>query len=126
MSFFSEAANVLGLDYIGQTGGFNIVNYSGEALYLEGIRRIVRISGEEIVFDCKKAVVTVAGERLKIHELEGSSVIIKGRIVSTACEFREPLREDKPERKTREKRRKKEVFTFKRAGGSPSEEGKKE
>lgn len=83
MSFYQEIGNLLGLDWARIAGGYNLVNYNGEAVYLEGIKKIIFISDTEIVIDTAKPRVRIAGEDLAVFSLEEKSIIIKGRITET-------------------------------------------
>lgn len=79
MSFYNEIASALG-DNIRAAGGYNIINFNGESVYIEGIRRIVSIDAECIVMTLSRDVLTVEGENLDIFELEKETVIVKGGI----------------------------------------------
>ena len=80
MSFFSEVARAMGLDSIKIANGFQIINYSGEAVYVEGFTQVLSISDEEIALKLKKGKIVVAGEDLIVSTLEKGSVIIMGKI----------------------------------------------
>jgi len=82
MSFYEEIGNLLGLDWARIIGGYSWVNYNGEALYLEGIKKVVLLSDAEIVVDTGKPRVRVTGEGLTVFSLEEKTLIIKGRILS--------------------------------------------
>ena len=80
MSFYQEIGNILGLDWARIAGGYSVVNYNGEAVYLEGIKKVVVVSDTEIVVDTGKQRVRIAGEELAISLLEEKSMVAKGRI----------------------------------------------
>jgi hypothetical protein len=80
MSFYQEIGNILGLDWARIAGGYSLVNYNGEALYIEGIKKVLLVTDAEIVLDTGKPRVRVTGERLAVHSLEEKTIIIKGRI----------------------------------------------
>lgn len=85
MSFFKEVADVLNSS--GRTGdGYNIIDYGGEAIYIEGIRRILSIEPQLMRFDCKKKVIVLCGEKLAVHEMEDGCAVIVGKIVSVTAE----------------------------------------
>lgn len=79
MSFFSEVAKKAGLNELNLSGGYNVVNYNGEAIYVEGIKRLLRIDGNEITIELKGATLVLRGENLNIFELSDAA-IIKGRV----------------------------------------------
>ncbi|MCL2676005.1 MAG: YabP/YqfC family sporulation protein [Firmicutes bacterium] len=79
MSFFSEIAKRAGLSELSLSGGYNVVNYNGEAIYVEGVRRLLRVEEEEIAIELRGAVVTLRGAGLNIFELS-DGVIINGRV----------------------------------------------
>jgi len=82
MSFYREIGNLLGLDWARIASGYSLVNYNGEAVYIEGIKRVVSISDTEIIVDTPKCRVKVVGYGLSIFSLEEKTMIAKGRIVS--------------------------------------------
>ena len=83
MSFYREIGNLLGLDWARIASGYSMVNYNGEAVYLEGIKRVVSVSDLEVIVDTKRARLKVVGEELAIFSLEEKTMIIKGKIVAT-------------------------------------------
>ena len=80
MSFYREIGNLLGLDWARIAGGYSLVNYNGEAVYIEGIKKIVAVSDNEITVDTPKARVRVAGEELAVFALEEKTMVVRGRI----------------------------------------------
>ena len=81
MSFFEEIGSLLGLDWARIARGYSLVNYNGEAVYLEGIKKIASLSDAEMIFDTGKGRVRITGEGLTVFSLEEKTVIIKGRIL---------------------------------------------
>jgi len=81
MSFYREIGNLLGLDWARIANGYSLVNYNGEAVYIEGIKKIVTINDSEIIVDTPKARVKVVGEGLEIFSLEEKTIIVKGKII---------------------------------------------
>ena len=77
MSFFDEISY---RTLLGRAVGYRAVLMGGEAVYVEGISRIVSVSGEKIEVSARKKLLVVEGEDLSLEELEKESVIIKGRI----------------------------------------------
>lgn len=80
MSFFNEIGKTIGLDWIKLASGYNVINYNGEALYIEGIKKILKISNTEILVSTAKLIITVAGSELNVYDSNCESIIIKGKI----------------------------------------------
>ena len=85
MSFFSEIAAGLGLSELKLSGGYSVINYNGEAVYLEGVVRLLSVDSECIKLRLRGANVALTGTELNIAELSGS-VIIKGDVTSMEFE----------------------------------------
>jgi len=83
MSFYREIGNVLGLDWARIANGYSFVNYNGEAVYIEGIKKIVNVSDTEIVVDTSKRRVRIFGEALSVFSLEDKTMVVKGKITDT-------------------------------------------
>jgi len=80
MSFYREIGNLLGLDWARIAAGYSLVNYNGEAVYIEGIKKVITVTDTCIVVDTPKRRVRVAGEGLAIFSLEEKTMIVKGKI----------------------------------------------
>jgi hypothetical protein len=80
MSFFSEAAAVLGIE--APATGYQIINYGGRAAYIEGFKRVIGIAGDEILLECKGEIISVSGEALTVCLLESGAAAIKGKIIN--------------------------------------------
>ncbi|MCL2556693.1 MAG: YabP/YqfC family sporulation protein [Firmicutes bacterium] len=87
MSFFSEIAKNIGLNELSLSGGYSVINYNGEAVYLEGVIRLLSIEDDTIALQLRGANVIVAGMGLRISELSGGC-IIKGDIQNLSFEKR--------------------------------------
>ena len=83
MSFYQEIGNLLGLDWARIAGGYSLVNYNGEAVYLEGIKKVVLVSETEIVVDTGKPRVRITGGGLAVFSLEDKTMVVKGKISKT-------------------------------------------
>ncbi|MBE7075606.1 MAG: hypothetical protein E7375_00860 [Clostridiales bacterium] len=59
---------------------FNIINMSGQILYVEGHKGLIVLSKEEIVFKIKKGTVSVFGENMLLAELNQTTIKICGKI----------------------------------------------
>lgn len=62
--------------------GFQYVNYNGEAVYIEGVKRILRIDENEMAFGMPHGVLKIFGGSLTVAESGGAGVLIRGRIDS--------------------------------------------
>ena len=86
MSFFKEVASALGIDKDSIANGYQIINYNGNAVYIEGFRRILSIDERAVAVALKKQRLTVSGENLAVKELENNTVIVCGKIISVSAE----------------------------------------
>ena len=84
MSFFEEIGNLLGLDWARIACGYSVVNYNGESVYIEGIKKVASLSDTEMVFDTGNGRVRVAGEQLTVFSLEEKTAVVKGRITGVS------------------------------------------
>lgn len=85
MSFFKEVADVLNAS--GKCGdGYNIINYGGEAIYIEGIRRILSIDPQNMRFDCKKKIISLTGEDLNVSQMEDGCAVVVGKVICVTAE----------------------------------------
>lgn len=76
------------LKEIGALNGFCIVNRNGEAVYVEGIKRVLNLDESEVRLACKRAVVTVSGIGLSVRTLDEGSAVIAGDVTSVTTEKR--------------------------------------
>ncbi|MCL2821705.1 MAG: YabP/YqfC family sporulation protein [Firmicutes bacterium] len=79
MSFFLEVAKKLGLDKDKLFGGFSMINYNSEAIYIEGILGVLGIETDCISFKLKNGTTSIFGQQLYIFELN-ETAIVKGQI----------------------------------------------
>lgn len=86
MSFFAEMANTLG--FTPPSVGYQIVDYNGEAVYVEGIKRILFLSDESIRLETKRAFITFSGENLLLERADEGSVVIRGKVKGIAVDER--------------------------------------
>lgn len=85
MAFFEEVLAVTGLDRLRLTAGYQVINYNGEAVYIEGVRRVRSIAQDEITVGVgKSASLIVTGSDLVLYDLSDGSVTVKGSIISVA------------------------------------------
>lgn len=62
---------------------FNLINISGQILYVEGHKGLTVISQELMSFKIKNGRVVVEGENLILTELTENTMILQGKIKKT-------------------------------------------
>ena len=83
MSFFKEVADSLGGESV---GSYTVINYGGEAVYIEGVKRIISIDPENMRFACGRTKLALIGDKLKVSELGGGCVTVTGKVRSVSEE----------------------------------------
>ena len=83
MSIFREISEKIGYE---AAGGYNIVNFGGKHVYVEGTDRIIALNDDKIVLGAGKKIITVTGENLAISDYEKGAAIINGRIIGESVE----------------------------------------
>lgn len=86
MSFFSEIAFELGIS--APATGYQIVDYNGEAIYIEGVKRILNLTGEAIRFETRKALIEFTGEELVLDRADEGSAVVRGKVRGISVEQR--------------------------------------
>ncbi len=84
MSFFDEILSETGLSL--PASGYNIVDYNGEVLYAEGIKRVLSFDRTSVRLEARKAVITVDGEDLTVEKLDEGSAVVAGSITAVRTE----------------------------------------
>lgn len=79
MSYVTEAAKSI-KQVVTEPFSYQIINYGGKALYIEGFIRATVIENEKMEFLLKKSVLTVTGEHLCLSKLTKGTCIIEGKI----------------------------------------------
>lgn len=83
MSFFKEVSEIFGLEWAKVSLGYSYVNYNGNAVYIEGFKKVLSVEGDCLKFLVgKKEILTVSGSDLAIFLLEKNTIMIKGLIKS--------------------------------------------
>ncbi len=91
--FFSEILKLVGLDGLAAASGYNIIDFNGESLYADGIKRILLLTQPKISLEFKGCIVHIEGD-LRVERLEEDSIIVKGKISLIHKELR-PGRNEK-------------------------------
>ncbi len=79
MSFIAEAAKYI-VREIREPFEYQIINYAGEAIYLEGFIRATKLTDSQMEFLCKKKLLTVAGKNLVVTRITDGTALIEGKI----------------------------------------------
>ncbi len=85
MSFVLEALKSVKRE-ISEPFGYQIINYGGEALYVEGFVRIGVIEREKIEFLLRRGAIVAEGRDLEISVLTEGTCLIEGKITSIRVE----------------------------------------
>ena len=80
VSFFREIGNLVGLDWAKVALGYCTVNYNGEAVYIEGVKKIVSIADTEVIISVKDKNLKIVGEGLQISNLEEKTIVVRGEV----------------------------------------------
>lgn len=86
MSFFDEILYETG--FSSPATGFNIIDYNGDMVYAEGIRRVLTFDRASVKLEAKRAVITIEGDELTVKKLDEGSAIISGNIRAVVTEKR--------------------------------------
>ena len=78
-NFFAEIKKCV-KNYDG-TGEYNLVNISGQIVYVEGHKGIVTISQNMMMFKVKNGRVIIEGKDLVLAELSDDTLKISGKII---------------------------------------------
>ena len=82
MAFLEEVEKLTGLSTSVLSDGYRIINFSGKAVYIEGIKNILSFDAQQTTFKLKKGVVKVAGDGLVIKELLPNTALVTGSILA--------------------------------------------
>ncbi|MDD2445258.1 MAG: YabP/YqfC family sporulation protein [Clostridia bacterium] len=78
-NYFSELVKELNLSE-NIFKSYNLVNISGNLLYIEGHMGVVLISSEKIIFKVKNGTIEVKGKDLLLRTLSQNTMAIQGKI----------------------------------------------
>ncbi len=81
MSYIVEAAKAI-RSALSEPFSYQIINYGGRAVYVEGFLRVTVIETDKIQFLLKKSVVTVAGKNLTVSALTAGTCLVEGKVES--------------------------------------------
>lgn len=81
MSFVLEALKAVKRE-IKQPFGYQIINYGGEAVYIEGFSRVTDVGDKKTSFLLRRGRIDVEGEGLTISVLSEGTCLIEGLIRS--------------------------------------------
>ena len=80
--FFDEIALKTGLPFDILNKGFRLINFSNNAIYVEGFTNIVSFETNEIKIKLKKGIVKITGENLKIKNMNLQTIMVVGSILT--------------------------------------------
>ena len=80
MSYIVEAAKAIS-SALSEPFSYQIINYGGRAVYVEGFLRVTVIETDKIQL-LKKSVVTVAGKNLTVSALTAGTCLVEGKVES--------------------------------------------
>lgn len=78
MSMMAEIEKLVG--DVGISVAFRIINFGGNALYVEGIKSVISFGEDEMRFQLKKQMLVVCGEQLKVKYLDKTTCVLSGLI----------------------------------------------
>lgn len=78
-NFFDEIKDKIGKNHE-FLSDYNLINISGDLLYVEGHKGLTVLSTNMIAFKVKKGRVVVDGENLFLKELTENTILIQGKI----------------------------------------------
>ena len=99
MSFFGEIGKMVGIDQLKAALGYTIVSFNGDAVYVDGIVKVLSYDPELILVDTRGALLEFTG-RLAIESLDENAMIIRGSIKN----IREMDKEKHARKKEKDKR----------------------
>lgn len=80
MSMMQEIEKLMG--DVGLNSNFRIINFGGNALYVEGVKAVVCVGEREMRFQLKKQLLIVTGEELKVKYLDKTTCVLAGLIMA--------------------------------------------
>ena len=81
MSFFREIS-----EKVKKKGSYTLVNYGGNALYIEGVKKIIDVTDSVMEFALKEGTLLVEGTGLYLIDIEDGTLIIKGEVEKSYVE----------------------------------------
>ena len=59
---------------------YSVTLLNGEAIYIDGFKKILSLSGSEIAFETKKQRLKIVGTSLEISKIEEFSCVVVGKV----------------------------------------------
>ena len=78
--FFNEINDLLQVPVTNVLNGYEYINLSGKAIYIQGYKDILSFNEEHIILKLKKGELHIKGENLNIRDLNLNCILIEGRI----------------------------------------------
>ncbi|MDR3021349.1 MAG: YabP/YqfC family sporulation protein [Clostridiales bacterium] len=86
MSFYNEISKIFGGNGGDIVQGYNIVIADGNALYIDGLLRILEVGENSMRLLTKKVILNIEGTKLELVQSCGDTVVIKGDIIQVKVE----------------------------------------
>ena len=80
--FFDEIALKTGLPFDILNNGFRLINFSNNAIYVEGFTNIINFETNEVTLKLKKGIVKITGDNLKIKNMNLQTIMVVGNILT--------------------------------------------
>lgn len=79
MSFFDD---IKYRTCFGKSLSYSLIDFGGEAIYIEGIKKLVSVSESKIVLLLRKKQIVIEGKKLVINDYESDCIVINGAVES--------------------------------------------
>jgi len=80
--FLNEINDLLEMPITSVMGGYEYVNLSGRAVYVQGYKDILNFDEANIILKLKDGELQIKGSKLNIRDLNPNSILIEGRVIS--------------------------------------------
>ena len=85
-SLLDEITSVFSLKDLKNSSKYKIINFGGNALYIQGYKAIEKFSDISIILKLKNNSIFIKGEKLEIKEFYSDCIYIIGNIKSVEVE----------------------------------------
>ena len=81
-AFLEEISKITGLEMGLLNDGYRIVNFSGKAVYVEGIKSILLFDSSQVALKLKKGAIKITGSGIMIKELMQGTILVTGTVTN--------------------------------------------
>ena len=85
-SFLEEISSLTGLPFDKLGNGFRLINFSNNAVYVEGYSSLLSVTDSEIKVKLKKGILVLSGDNLKLKDMMNDSIMVVGNIKTMTVE----------------------------------------